>query len=48
MKACMKDVARELVQMEWCGVVGWMKRNILGDLVILRERREKSLCGKCM
>ena len=30
MKVCMNDVAMELVQMEWCGVVKWMKKNTLG------------------
>ena len=29
MKACMKGVAWDLVQMEWCGVVEWVKRNIV-------------------
>ena len=29
MKACGKGVAYDLVQMEWCGVVEWVKRNTL-------------------
>ena len=29
MKACMKGVAWDLVQMEWCGVVEWVKRYTL-------------------
>ena len=29
-------------------VVEWVKRILRGGLVILRERRMKSLCRKCM
>ena len=29
MKAYMKDMAGELVQIEWCGIVEWVKRNTL-------------------
>ena len=33
-----KNVAWELVQMEWCGIVEWMKRN----MVCGHMEREKS------
>ena len=29
MQVCMKDVARILMEMEWCGVVEWVKKNTL-------------------
>ena len=30
MKACLKGVAWDLMHIEWCGVMDWMKRNTLG------------------
>ena len=34
----------KFVQMEWCSVVEWVKRNVLGGLVIWREKKNEEVC----
>ena len=46
MKACMKDVAWESVQIEWCGVVEWVKKYILRWSGYLERKKSEEFVKK--